>query len=554
MKLIEAIKDYESRILPCNPAFAPTMPEVIRLIDLYWNSRYRGGDYDENGMRKSFFNISQGPTWVKAKETDIDLKDIVLRPTSSAYQSRVWLLSEELRNELLVQHWSQFLNSVGFSLSKNGHVVVKKTRDLLPNLVLLKNFLVDPTATRLEKAAYVIEKFLLLPSEFALRFPEARMPQPEVNGYIPIWEIYQPNKEGGWDKTIESNKEVLEGLVSVSSLPYRETGDEEVPGRWMHRGTVEKLFENQIEINRIAQSKRMSMAWGEKQLFQTADPNVVASLVQEAVNGTVVKTRSPIDRIATEERNLSAYMADEQRWDSNTQERTFNREVATGERFPSGTRLGTVAIQQATVGNYFDLLKENFGLFIKGIIQDWVLPELVKKRGSEHLLRISKGGKEGEKINRLIVASHLEQDVRDYLRRNHRLPPAPVYQMMEQSLTRKVSAMEDKYVDIPDNLYSNLNYKVEVSVTGESLDAASRLSALRGVLDLRNAQPALLNDPVTKKIIRAMLVEVGLDPDLMEPGVEGMIPQDISEMSQGGTMPRPATSNMVGAGSTEQVL
>ena len=551
MKLQDNLKDYRDRILPCNPAFATTMPQIIDLINLYWNSRYRSGNYDENSQRKSFFNIVHGPTWVKTKEIDLDIKNILLRATSPNFYLKVWFLTMELRHKLLKDHWGSFLNRLAFEISKSGEVIVKKNKGNVPKIVDLRNFYVDPTAKTLETASYIIEKFLLLPSEFEQRWAGKRLPVKDKNGYISIYEWYQPAGDG-WEKRIQDSGKDLEEMVVVGSLPYKATGDEKVAGRFLHRGTVEKLFENQIEVNLIAQYKRMSMAWGSKQLFQSADPNVIESLVGEAVNGTVVKTRAPIERIPTEERNLSAYASEESRWDKNTRERSFAQEVVSGERLPSGTRLGTVALQAQTTGNYFDLLRENFGLFVKSIIEEWILPDLAMSQGGKHILRVASGGEEIDRLDQIVVNQRLNEDVRKYLMTNHVLPPRQVYETMKSVLQNAIHSMDNRYIDVPAGFYKNLDYEMEIIVTGESIDVGARLASLRGVLDLFAVQPQLRNDPSMKRIITEILSLVGLDPNLLDANPEPA--PETAELQRGGTLPKQASVPQPGMAPTNVAL
>ena len=202
MTLQDALKDYQHRTLSCNPSFAQTIPSIIELVNLYWNSRYRSGDLDENGQRKNFFNVVQGPTWVKTKEIDLDIKHILLRATSFPLHLKVWFFNLELRHKLLADHWGSFLNTLGFLISKDGHVVVKKNKGGIPDIVDLRNFFVDPTAENLQRASYIIEQFFFLPSEFQTRFPDIKpIPKQNEEGYIPVYEKVLP-KLFFWMKTV----------------------------------------------------------------------------------------------------------------------------------------------------------------------------------------------------------------------------------------------------------------------------------------------------------------------------------------------------------------
>ena len=64
--------------LDANPSYAPTQEDLLALIGLYLNSKFKTGDKDSGGLKKHFYNISNFRCAVGSKATDIDTKDVKL--------------------------------------------------------------------------------------------------------------------------------------------------------------------------------------------------------------------------------------------------------------------------------------------------------------------------------------------------------------------------------------------------------------------------------------------------------------------------------------------
>ena len=549
-QIAKEVRDYENAILPENPSFAPTIPEVINLINCQANSRFLNGDFDENNQRKTYFNINQEPTWIGAKEVDLDVKDVGMHSTGWRSYYPTWFLKAELKGLFKDQPWGKFFNECGFSFSKYGHIVVKKRDGDVPSLMDLRNLFVSVGADDINHANSIIERHSYTPEEYQRLWGNDKIlaeawakgkyitvlerhglvPREWITkrkkGYVLTRAIVATTADGRPSKVLD-DKEVFE-------LPYKEVGAEKVAGRWLRRGTVEKLFENQIMVNLLANYKRAAMAWGAKQVFQTTDKNIEGNLVNDIVNGTIIKARAKIERIETEERNLGAYLSEENRWDGNTRKRTFSHEVVSGERLPSGTRLGTVAIQAQKANGYFDLLRENFGLFVKEIITDWVLPSLKKKKSLSHTLKFIGSGDDIEQLDNLVIGQRVNEEMRAYIKSNGFLPPSGLYGMMKDSISAKVKSPKDRYTEIPSGLYDNIQYLVDVVITGESVNVDMKVNALKTFSDLFAVQPQLLQNPVMKSIISEMMDLVGLDPTRLD--VQG----DMPALPQGGSIAKSA--------------
>ena len=127
---------YEKDIVKINPSFAPKQKDIIELIDFYWMNRFRDGEFDSTGFKKSFYNVVLNPTEVASKMIDLDTKDvkIVAEDGQSYYPS--WIMSKDFkvwakdRKNKDGKTFGQLLNEIVYKFPKYGHILVKKAKIL----------------------------------------------------------------------------------------------------------------------------------------------------------------------------------------------------------------------------------------------------------------------------------------------------------------------------------------------------------------------------------------------------------------------------------------
>ena len=80
--------------------YSHNIPETLKLIDLYYNSQFKTGKYDDLGFRKFFFNVVKPACDIATKFVDLDTKDIILTPESDQSEFKVWFLQKKLKQYL----------------------------------------------------------------------------------------------------------------------------------------------------------------------------------------------------------------------------------------------------------------------------------------------------------------------------------------------------------------------------------------------------------------------------------------------------------------------
>ena len=320
---------------------------------------------------------------------------------------------------------------------------------------------------------------------------------------------------------------------------YKELPWEKIAGRLLGRGVPEKLFNEQIYLNRIANYKADGLNWTSKHFFQTRDVSFKTNLLGNSDNGDVFITNDPIDPVLTEERNLAFYNQEEQRWQHNAYERTFSTGPVTGDWSPSGTRVGVSAIQAKMTAGYYDQKKEELGMFIKEIIWDWIIPQFKEDKNGQH-----------EVMMRNILSSDEGAQKFFQLQLNYRLNKQKFGKIMSPEMTElKKSLIAEELksaaIEVPKGLYDDLNYKITIVIDSENIDLTAKMTTLQTLFQIIGSNPSVLQDPTTKKIIFKMLNLAGFNPhdfeSLETPTLQGTI-QNI-QAQRGGSIaaPTPAT-------------
>ena len=224
--------------------------------------------------------------------------------------------------------------------------------------------------------------------------------------------------------------------------------------------------------------KSQSLQYTSKRIWQTRDDSVAKNVLTDVQNGDIIRINSEITPIATEERNLSAYAEEESRWDMLTERLGFSYDIMSGQRSPAGTTLGQTVIQTQQAGGYFDLKREDIGLFLKDLIFDWIIPMFKKDKRIAHKIMISEFSEdELITLRGLLTQSKVNKAILEYVTNAKMVPTEEELEALKQIVAIKVKG--EKEIEIPESFYENLKYKIDIVITGEQIDQVSKFSKNR---------------------------------------------------------------------------
>ena len=554
------IEDFNNESITIVDGYNFSQKETLNKVYLYYNSKYKSGDIDNQGDKKYFDNISRNPCNVATKAIDFDTKDIMIQTAAGGDPLKTWFFERDLKFWMKDQNFGKTLNRIFYELPIYGSVVLKII-DNVPHFVDLRNFVIEQSADTIDGSDYTIEihnysigEFRRLGNKMGWKNVKETIEAHRVENspYIKVYERYGEVEDGGkytYKRTLVADvgEDVMKDGVEVphdgfllsenkiKSHPYREFHWEKIAGRWLGVGRVEIIFDPQVRINEISNQQAKSSYWSTLRLWQTRDEGLGSNLLTDVDNGDVLIVEDPLTQVDMADRNLAYYSQEIQRWMENRDEITFSYDVNRGERMPAGTPLGSAQLAAGMVGGYFSQIQENVAMDIKSLLYDVIIPGFKKSSNGEHILRIA--GKDLDKLNKLIISQKSRNRLFEYIKTHNRFPTESEYELIKRVVEETVKMGEEKMTLIPAKFYDNIKYKLDITITGESSDvrvkAANTLMAMQAI----QSDPTILSDPSKKKLFFSFLEQGGLNPyDIVSP--EDTAPQEVGR--GGGGISRPS--------------
>jgi hypothetical protein len=559
--ILKAIKweiDYcETTSIKINPAFARTQMSVIDLIEKYNLSQYRDGDYDQFGNPRPFYNIVNYAVDVAAKMIDMDVKDIQILSEDENYWSS-FVMQKELHYWMKEMYFGDFLNQLAYNLPKYGHVVVKKVEDRV-HIVPLTSLRFRPDAWSLKNIP-IVERHTYQPDEFLLEAKKkgwenvdlvSLQPAQTVdNGVVysnPKISVFEAEFPKGFLDS-EYNYFVMTGDGVLLAYDYHKTSIykdlawEKIRGRTLGRGQIEKLFHEQIYINRSVAEETDGLAWTSKHLFQTRDNSVARNLLSQVENGDVLIVNDDVKPVQTEERNLAFYQYNSQKWEANAYKKTFTQDMTLMGKSKTQNKNAAMIAQELQSG-YFKQKKDEMGNFIKQILWDWIMPEFKDDKKGEHkvLMRNIISGDDGsEKLFGMVVGQRLEEKKLEMLL-NGKLVMGNEEKILKSTIGEEV---KHENITIPKGLYEDLKYKVDIITGDETIDTHGKVQSIEMVLQIIGSNPTILQNPQTKSLFYKMLNYMGFNPKDIAADPVLSLQDSMSQINPpqlGGSVARPKT-------------
>lgn len=544
---------------------------TLKRIDLYYNSHFERGQYDSQGFRKFFYNIVKPVCDIATKFIDLDTKDIILTSLHPDDEERVWLMQQDLKRWLRDNYFGEKLNWIGENYPKYGSVVLKKTAGSGGKIdgVNIQNLRFNATADTLNNSSFIYELLLMTPRQI-LEMPWDKKAVKELfdrgkdSQYL-ISECYFYNSQEGkkWKRYIKGDlfTTVKKGIYNrnveslfndpqapylssitlyedeIDELPYRELHWEKVPGRWLGRGQVEYLFDNQIRRNEVVNVRAKALYLNGLRIFQTRDETVGRNILTDVESGDIIRSNSEISPIDNTERNLAYFDNENNDWEKNKIEKTFTSDISRGENLPSRTPLGVANLQASMVQSYFELKRENFGLFLKKLITEDILPSFAEEANKEHILSFAGQEAEIDRLDSVISRTQVYDAAWNYAMKFGFFPSEGELANETERIRGEIKKNKGRFLNVPVSFYKNAKYLVDVIITGEQIDVGSLQRTLLTSLQILGTNPAVLQDKGLRSILFKMLEMSGISPielDLLNQQIEQSPPQILAP--QGGSV------------------
>lgn len=319
-----------------------------------------------------------------------------------------------------------------------------------------------------------------------------------------------------------------------TEFPYKEVHFRRRKGRWLGVGNYEQCFpliEKANELtNRFFSSLRISLL----HLYQTRDANHVKNVLTDLLDGDLIVTKSELTAIPTELRGFTEYKEEMDRIERNADRACNSYEVVTGANSPSGTpfKLGAQNLTSAT--KLFDKIKDNEGLMVEEVMNEWLLPDFAASMSKEHILELLDDADDIAIYSLAKTKIYQYEVLKRYIIENNNYPEQGQLELVG-SLVKDQIAKGPKQVRVEKDYYADLKYKIKVVVTGENDAKKMHLDTLATTLQTLIANPAAVQDPRIMKILGLVLEQTGYSPLEINSVNEAVPNPSLNPANQGGS-------------------
>lgn len=535
--IIDKVGEWEKSTIQLVDGLQFSQYQTLRRIEFYANSRYLQGqdNRDARGKIKPFYNVGNYRVNIATRATDIDTKDIQITSDSPKFYPLAFILQKEVYQWMKEANFAETLNQMSFTRAKYGGVLVKKCEYeeeeegevMEVEVVDWRNVITDPVCV----TETVIEKHFMTAEDFAEKMDiwdnmkeVMDMANASTDGKLEVYEVHGSFPESfapeGGDKYIYKNQcffvlklgnRVTDAQILYhyfeEELPYMYLPWERVPGRGLGRGIIEDGFEAQMWTNDAIIREKEAMELGSKVVFKSTDPNVQNNILSEVENGQVLKITQGTDfgqanmitNAIPEFQNLV------NKWNDQYERISSTPGVIAGETQPGNTPYRTTAILNQEANSMFDYRREEMGIFLTEMFNDWVLPYLIKKMNKAHILRAEFSSEELKAIDDAFSTAEANKQAMDLI-----LSGKPVY---KEDYDKIVSGYKEllmktgghRFLDIPKGFFKGFEGKVTVVTTGEQRNKAVILETLNNLLVTIAKAPQILQDPKLSMIFAKIL-------------------------------------------------
>jgi hypothetical protein len=533
---VQAIQDRYDQPITIMEGLTFSQKNQIKVAEFYSNSKYLGGDTDELGRIKPFYNIVNFRVTLAKVATDMDIKDVLIASDNPAHAVKSMLLNTEVYEWMKATDFSTTLNKIGYKRAKYGGVLVKKRvtkGELYIDVVDWRNVITDqvdilgnpivethhmtPVELVAKKKVWdnVIEALEDL-SEHNRKAKNkgdliSRIEVLEIHGQFPKSFIKEqkgePVLEG--DEYEYSQQVYYIGVIKDKQYyffcdeekesPYDYLAWEEMEGRGLGRGIIEDSEQAQIWTNDSVINEKNAMDLAGRVVIKHNSDDIGNNIL-EVDNGKMFKLGDGEDMNAVNlaPAGLGQFQSQINRWRDQVDNATSAYDANTGEQPPSGTPYSQTVFLQQIASRPYDYRIEEQAIFVNRLINRWVLPHLIKKLYKKHILVSDFSEDELKVIDRAFIR-HANKTFIDKMLAQPFDAPVPTqddYNMMLDEIVSEIKGQGNKrYIEIPEGFFDDIDAKITILTSNEQRNKAIILQSLSSVLQTVIAS----YDPETKK-------------------------------------------------------
>lgn len=556
-------KDFYEQFIEVVPGYSFNQYRTLKRANLYHNSKYENGGQMLN-RDILFFNVVNPPCEVSTKMLNIDTKNIRLWPMNPKSYFSTWLLEKELKLWLKNSKMGKILNVLAEQAPKFGSVVLEKTKDGA-EVVDLRRLINDPTVDSLQDSRFVTTIHYMTPTqlretgwdnveEAITRFSDpdtmlayedeyGNVNQMQSTPYIKVYKRYGEVPEWWIDggkseklvkalfitagadyqyRNVQGQPTGEQGITLFSSKwhkkwPFKDFHYTKVKGRWLGVGIIEMLFDVQVRMNELKNTRRFNMEISGITLYQTKDKSMVRNVLTDLMPGDLIQTgQNGIEPIANEDRNLQAYKDEEQSYSMQADRLSFAYEAVRGEPLPASTPATNAVIANQGATSVYAFKRENLALFLQDFFNDLVLPQLMRDLTPEHIMRFVGTTQELQKLDEAAAEIFVSDYVKEALLSGNSKVLDPIFldSVRKDAIKQYKNLGETRFLKIKKAFYADAEFEFDFIIGNEQADPATMAANTQQLLSIYN--PQAMQDPRYRAVYFKLAESLGISPAEME--------------------------------------
>lgn len=553
--------------------------KVIRMCEFYSASRYLGSgtqlvmsngvmeyQYNKDGLGrdKPFYNIVNFRVALAKTATDLDVHDIQISADNPKYTIQSMLLNREAY-EWMKTDFGQTLNKMGMTRPKYGGYLIKKTEnegklkievmDWTKVYTDISNIMGGPIVECHNMSPVELKKKdgswddvnVVLKAHKGLKDKNKtnKIEVYEVLGEFPKTLFNQANDVESTDEdefTFSLQKYFIADVGSKKYILYSDEPKGEISDYYEYlswedqsldlgRGVIEDAEEAQVWTNDSVINEKNAMDLAGRVGIKTTSKTLGGNILEHD-HGKIyeLNTNEDINSFNLAPSSLGQYQNQIDKWKQQANDATSSYDAQTGETPPSGTPYSQTALLNQVSSKPFDYKREEWGLHLTKIFDNWVIPFLVKKLKKPHTLVSSDfSDEELQAIDESIANETSNQAITDHIMNGGEVTPQDQQMMIADIKAKLQKHGKKRYIDLPANYFDNIETKVTVVTTGEQKNKSVIIQSLsqllhdvQGSYNPNTGKFGILEDSTLAKIF-AEIVELsgtGISPASLGLGIQ----------------------------------
>lgn len=550
MEVLKEVKDITSRFglgVEIQDGLNINSEELIREIEFAFNSQYLSGKFDDLGRYKPYYNITNFRLNVATRATDLDVKDVDLVADSPQNSDKTKVLRKEVYEWMKKAKFGQTLNDIGRTRAKYGGVLVKKVetkKDLKIEVCDWRNVIFDEVDIN---NGAIIEKHFMSPIDLNKKRGawenideaidlidrkkerdernEDKIEVLEIHGEFPISYFKQAQGEDWKDEdeyTYSEQKYFIasdDGEPKVllfseeTKSPYKYLPYAKRDGASLGIGIIEEGLEAQRMVNNYIRSQYNAMELAGKTAIVTNSNTLGNNILTDFETGDVwkINENENVNSINLAPSAFTAFTGLIEQWDRQYERASSTFEAVTGETMPSGTPFRSVAIQNQEGTSLFVYRIKEFGLFVEEIVNEWILPHVIKKINKKHILNSNFSPEELQAIDTGFATRRANEEAIDLILSGKQISAEEYKTMIESYQANQAQFGDSRFLEVPDGFYDGWEGYATVMITNEKKNKAVMMESLANLLAQVAQAPQILQDPNLFKIFSKIVEMSGAD-------------------------------------------